>query len=279
MAIEGAVRSHTYAAPSSTGAGLSRIPTRAPGHRRVERAMGTMISLYAPAGGASSEAADGAFAWLHEIDRRFSPFRADSEVCRLMSSQVSTAGVSADLAEILEIAEIVEVLSDGVFDIRSHRGDGAPDPTGVVKGWAVDRAGDILSAGGVERFFLSAGGDVLVRGGRAVGVSWRIGVAHPDYGDAVALTLEADDLAVATSGTTERGRHIVDGRTGAVADGLLTLTVAGPSLARADAYATAGFAMGQPGVRWVDSMPGYSAAGITPYGRLITTRGLQQYQA
>jgi thiamine biosynthesis lipoprotein len=279
MAFEGAVRSHAYVAPSSTGAGLSRIPTRAPGHRRVERAMGTMISLYAPAGGASAEAADEAFAWLHEIDRRFSPFRADSEVSRLTRGEISTADVSADLIEVLEIAEIVEVLSDGAFDIRGHRGDGAPDPTGVVKGWAVDRAGDILSAGGVERFSLGAGGDVLVHGGRAAGVSWRIGVAHPDYGDAVALTLEADDLAVATSGTTERGRHIVDGRTGVAADELLTLTVAGPSLARADAYATAAFAMGQLGVRWVDSLPGYSAAGITHYGRLITTRGLQQYQA
>lgn len=257
----------------------ARVATRDRAHRRVERAMGTMISFYLPAGGAEGPAADAAFGWFHAVEERFSPFRPDSEVSRMMRGQVLPSAVSPDLAEVLEIADAVEALSGGAFDIRGHRPDGRPDPTGVVKGWSVDRAAAILSTAGIGHFFLSAGGDVLVRGGQEPGRPWRIGIAHPFTPQAVALVLESDELAVATSGTTERGHHITDPRTGAVADELLTVTVAGPELARADAYATAAFAMGLEGLRWVDALPGYEAAGITRDARLITTRGLARYRA
>ena len=240
--------------------------------------MGTMISLFVPDGGAGSAAVDAAFAWFHEVDERFSPFRPASEVSRLMCGWLDAADVSDDVAEVLDIAETVEVLSGGAFDIRGHRDDGRPDPTGVVKGWSVDRAGAMLVDAGIDRFSISAGGDVLVRGGQEPGLPWRIGVAHPFTPEAVALVLEGRDLAVATSGTTERGHHIAHGRTGAIADGLLTVTVVGPELARADAYATAAFAMGIDGLRWVDALPGYAAAGITHDARLITTRGLDRYR-
>ena len=252
------------------------VATRDPARRRVERAMGTMISLYLPQGGATSDAADAAFAWLHEVDERFSPYQPESEVSRIIAGEVSVEQASSDLSEVLDIAEAVEVLSGGAFDIRGFRPDGRPDPTGVVKGWAVDRAAAILAADGIERFFFSAGGDVLVRGGQEWGVPWTVGIANPFAPDAVALVLQADDLAVATSGTTERGRHITDPHSGKPADELLTVTVVGPDLARADAYATAAFAMGLDGLRWIDSLPGYYAAGIGHDARLITTRGLDR---
>jgi thiamine biosynthesis lipoprotein len=254
------------------------IPTRDPARRRAERVMGTVISLVAPDGGADSAAADRAFAWLHEVDRRFSPFRPDSEVCRLASAgHIDRRAISDDMAEVLELCEIVEALSDGAFDIRRHRPDGAPDPTGVVKGWAVDRAGTILESAGMARYCLAAGGDVRALGGRALGLPWRIGIAHPTVRGATALVLEAGDLAVATSGITERGEHIVDGRTGRVARELLTVSVAGPDLGRADAYATAAFAMGRDGLRWVESLPGYAACATTPDARLVVSRGLGCY--
>jgi thiamine biosynthesis lipoprotein len=256
-----------------------RLATRDAERRRVERAMGTMISLYLPHGGASSPAADTAFDWFHEVDERFSPYKPGSEVSRVMRGEIALSQVSADLAEVLEIADAVEALSSGAFDIRGHREDGLPDPTGVVKGWSVDRAGAILAAAGHERFFISAGGDVLVRGGQEPGVPWRVGIAHPFAADAVALVLHGHDLAVATSGTTERGLHITDPRAGHAADELLTVTVAGPDLARADAYATAAFVMGMEGLRWVDALPGYAAAGITHYARLVSTRGLDRIRA
>ena len=256
-----------------------RVATQDADRRRVERAMGTMVSLYLPEGGADSEAADAAFAWLHEVDERFSPFKPESEVRRVIRDEIPMSQVSTDLREIFEIADAVETLSGGAFDIRGFRPDGRPDPTGVVKGWSIDRAGAILLAAGIDRFYLSAGGDVLVRGGQEWGEPWKVGVAHPFAPDAVALVLQGNDLAVATSGTTERGQHITDPHSGRAADELLTVTVAGPGLARADAYATAAFAMGVEGLRLIDALPGYYAAGITHDARLITTRGLDRLRA
>jgi thiamine biosynthesis lipoprotein len=263
-------------APAGDTTAPVRIPTRDPGHRRAEHVMGTVVSLVAPGGGADSQAADRCFEWLHEVDRRFSPFRPDSEVSRLMRD-AGAAPVSQDLAEVLELCDIVTILSDGAFDIRRHRADGAPDPTGVVKGWATDRAADILAEAGIERFCLNAGGDVVARGGRAAGEPWRIGITDPRRRGAVALSLVADELSVATSGDTERGRHIVDGRTGRPPSGLLAVTVAGPSLARADAYATAAFAMGLSGLRWCESLPGYAACGVDRDGRILVTAGLETW--
>jgi thiamine biosynthesis lipoprotein len=257
----------------------TRIATRDPDHRRAEHVMGTVISLYLPDGGAAGMAADRAFAWFHEVDARFSPYKPDSEVSRLIRGETEVADVSEDLAEVLRIADAVELLSDGAFDIRGHRPDGAPDPTGVVKGWSVDLAGRLLEAAGIERYSINAGGDVLVHGGQGEDLPWEIGVAHPAEPGKVALVLTAIDLAVATSGTAERGLHIVDARTGRTADELLSVTVAGPDLARTDAYATAAFAMGHDGLRWVDALPGYAAAGITRDARLVTTRGLDRYRA
>jgi thiamine biosynthesis lipoprotein len=254
------------------------LPVTDPERRRAERVIGTVVSLALPDGGARSPAADTAFAWLHEVDRRFSPFRPDSEVSRLIRGELAESGVSDDLREVLDLAEAVRVLSDGAFDIRGHRPDGRPDPTGLVKGWAIERAAAILAGGGIRRLALNAGGDVLVRGGRAAGVPWRIGVAHPD-GPATALVLEADDLAVATSGRLERGEHIRDARSGEIAPAaLLSITIAGPSLARADGYATGAFAMGEAGVRWTVGLPGYGAAAITADGRVVTTPTLRRWR-
>jgi thiamine biosynthesis lipoprotein len=254
-----------------------RIATRDPDRRRAERVMGTVASLVVPDGGAGSATVDRTFGWLHEVDRRFSPFRADSEVSRLMRGEVDPASASADLAEVLELCEVVERLSDGVFDIRGHRADGAPDPTGVVKGWAVDRAAAILLDGGIERFCIGAGGDVVVRGGRTPVEPWRIGVVDPTDRAKVILTLEAYDLAVATSGRSERGEHVVDAHTGRASDDLWTLTVAGPMLGHADAYATAAFGMGRHGLRWCASLPGYAACAVTAERRLLLTSGMARY--
>jgi thiamine biosynthesis lipoprotein len=263
--------------PASEDPPGAPIAVRDPDGRRAERVMGTVVSLVLPGGGARSAAADAAFAWLHEVDRRFSPYRPESEVSRLIRGEIGEAAVSTELAEILDLCETIRILSDGAFDIRGHREDRAPDPTGLVKGWAVERAGALLRRAGLEHGCLNAGGDVLAWGGRATGSRWRIGVAHPERAGTIALVLEAEDLAVATSGTAERGRHIVDGRSGRPADELLATTVVGPGLARADGYATAAFAMGIEGLRWCRGLPGYEACAMTRDGRLVSTPGLARF--
>jgi FAD:protein FMN transferase len=118
-----------------------------------------------------------------------------------------------------------------------------------------------------------------VRGERAPGRPWRVGIQHPGRRDRVAAVLSARDLAVATSGAYERGAHVVDPRTGRAPGGVLSVTVLGPDLGTADAYATAAFAMGVEGPAWTASLDDYEALTILVDGRVLSTTGVQRVRA
>lgn len=214
---------------------------------------------------------DAFFGDLREIDRRFSPYRPDSEVSRVSRGDLAVEDASDDLRWILGACEDLRRVSGGAFDARRHRGDGTLDPSGIVKGWAIEEAARRLEMAGLRAYAINAGGDVLAIGEPADGEPWRVGIRHPSRRDAVAAVLLVRDLAVATSGTYERGAHIVDPRTGDAPRGLLSLTVLGPSLTWADAYATAAFAMGEAGLGWVHERAGYGALAITAEERLVWT--------
>lgn len=236
--------------------------------RRVEQIMGFPISVRADGDPAVSyAAADRAYAWLREVDARFSPFRPDSEVSRLDRAELAPGEVSADLAEVLELCERYRVESDGAFSARLP-GRGL-DPCAVVKGWSVQRAADLLAAAGTKAFCVNAGGDVVAAGG-----PWRVGVRHPERADQLCVVLTITDGAVATSARYERGDHIVDGRTGRPATDLLSLTVVAPTLTEADATATAAFAMGADGIEWAAARKGCEVFAVDARRRVFRTPGL-----
>jgi thiamine biosynthesis lipoprotein len=235
--------------------------------RRVEHIMGFPISVRIDDEDAVTEDTDAAFAWLREVDERFSPFRPGSEVSRLDRGELAPHELSADLTEILGLCEEYRVATGGAFRVRLP-GRGL-DPCAVVKGWAVQRAAGLLTAAGARRFCLNAGGDVVAADG-----PWRVGVRHPEHADKLCVVLEVTDGAVATSARYERGDHIVDGRTGRPATGLLSLTVVAPSLTEADAVATAAFAMGAEGVDWAASREGCEVFAVDAERRVLRTPGL-----
>jgi thiamine biosynthesis lipoprotein len=170
------------------------------------------------------------------------------------------------------------LVTDGAFDARRHRPDGRPDPSGYVKGWAIEEAAWILDSAGARNYWVNAGGDIVARGEAAPGQPWRIGIRHPDRPDRVAAVLAVSDRAVATSGSYERGDHIRDPRDrGAALAGLRSVTVVGPALAFTDAYATALFVMGLDGLRWLASHPDYAALAITTDDRVVWTQGMERY--
>src|SRR4029078_11272679 len=103
---------------------------------------------------------------------------------------------------------------------RRHRADGHIDPSGYVKGWAIEEAAWLLDAAGARNYSINAGGDIVARGEAAPGRPWRVGIRHPDQADRVAAVLEVSDRAVATSGDYERGDHVRDPRTGRAPSGL-----------------------------------------------------------
>lgn len=231
---------------------------------RVEHVMGFPVSLRVDDEGVPESAADAVFAWLREVDTRFSPFKPDSEVSRLDRGELPD--LSEDLAEILDLCEHYRVATGGAFDVRMP--GRALDPCAVVKGWSVQRAAELLKAAGARRFVLNAGGDVVAAGG-----PWRVGVRHPEHADRLCTVLALTDGAVATSARYERGDHIIDGRTGRPATGLLSLTVVAPTLTEADSVATAAFAMGTEGIDWAASLPGCEVFAVDAERQVLRTPG------
>ena len=273
--------------------------------------MGTVVSFDVPAAAVVGGSLEAAVRWLHWVDRIFSPYRPDSDVSLLAAAEVTVDGCAPEVAEVISACTAVRLCSGGYFTAAPG---GVFDPSGYVKGWAVERAAAILSAAGSTNHLVNGGGDVQCAGGRprsglaaanalgwqgsprpsgsaASGASagsgassgeepWRVGIADPFHRGRLALVVEAADSAVATSGTAERGAHIIDPHLGRPAGGLASLTVVGPSLALADAYATAAFAMGPTRARdWTESLPGYEAYAITEGGDTWQTTGFAPHIA
>jgi FAD:protein FMN transferase len=184
------------------------------------------------------------FAWLRWVDATFSTYREDSEISRLGRGE--RFAPHPLVREVLERCEALRIETGGLFDARAG---GRLDPSGYVKGWAVQRA----AAFGRGRFLIDAGGDVVLRG------TWRVGIRHPRERDRLAAVITVSDCAVATSGAYERGPHILDPRTGRPATGVDSVTVLGRDLGTADAYATAAFAAGDP--RWTAPLAAMTIAG------------------
>jgi thiamine biosynthesis lipoprotein len=234
----------------------------------VEPVMGTAVSLDMRAGSAAAVRA--AMDWLHEADRRFSTYRPDSEIARVERGELLLADASPDVRWVLDRCDALRRETDGFFDIRAT---GRLDPSALVKGWAAQRAADLLAIGGLTDFCLNVGGDVITRGGALPERTWRVGIQHPHDRSAIAASIEVRDLAVATSGAYERGAHIRDPHTGAAPADVLSVTVTGPDLGTADAYSTAAFAMGLDGPRWTLGLEGYEAMTIVADGTVLSTPG------
>jgi thiamine biosynthesis lipoprotein len=220
-----------------------------------------------------TSAFDDAFAWLRWVDATFSTYKPDSEISRLNRGELHQEQLHPLVTEVLDRCEALRVETGGAFDARAPR-PGQLDPTGFVKGWALERAVERLEAAGARHLLADAGGDVCLRGG-----PWRVGIRHPHEHDKLAAVLQITDAAVATSGTYERGPHIVDPRTGRPPDGVLSVTIVGPELGTADAYATAAFAMGEDGPEWTATLPGHHAMTILAGDRVLSTPGFTRLRA
>ena len=235
--------------------------------------MGTVVSFDVP-GGAGDPRGDGslgqAVRWLHWVDATFSPYRDESDVSRFGRGELPLADCAPELAEVLEACAVISARSGGYFTTTPG---GTFDPSGYVKGWAIERAAAIFTAAGSAEHSVNGGGDVQFVGSRL----WRVGIADPLQPGRLAVVVAGRDFAVATSGVAERGPHIIDPYTGQPPVGLASITVVGATLAETDAYATAAFAMGSAARDWVESLDGYEAFAITAPGATWQTSGFGAY--
>jgi FAD:protein FMN transferase len=256
---------------------LTTVPDFAARVRHAESVMGTVVSFDIPAVAVADGSLDAAVRWLHWVDRVFSPYRADSDVAQLADALITPDACAPEVTEVIAACAAFRLQSGGYFTAAPG---GRFDPSGYVKGWAVERAAVILSDAGSLRHLVNGGGDVQCAGGRSAAEPWRVGVADPFRRGRLALVVAARDGAVATSGVAERGEHIVNPHTGGPARGLASLTVVGPRLSYADSYATAAFAMGPTLSRdWIESLDGYEAYAITAAGGSWQTAGFAAHIA
>lgn len=252
----------------------AEIPTR----RYVQPVMGMPISLALRGKHADDAAGWGAWASvmaeLTEVDRIFSTYRPDSVINRLDRGELDARKLTPEIEEVFELGCRASEESGGAFSIFLPSPDGSSeprrlDPSGVVKGWATERASAHLATLPDTDFCLSAGGDITCRAAPDRS-PWRIGIEDPRDPTRIVAVVPLHSGAVATSGTAHRGAHLVDGRTGLAPVGVASVTVIGPSLTWADIDATAAYAQGAYAAAWLETRPIDSALVVWADGEIET---------
>lgn len=216
------------------------------------------------------------FDFFRDVDQRFSTYKAESEISRLNSGSARLEDLSADVKKILELAEQTKQQTSGYFEISRN---GIIDPSGIVKGWAILRAADIIKELGFKNFYVDAGGDIQVSGKNKTGQPWQVGIRNPFNPAQIVKALSVNDRGIATSGIYERGPHIYNPKTGESAEEIMSLTVIGPDVYEADRFATAAFAMGREGINFIEDLPGFEAYMIDREGTATLTTGFKNYES
>ncbi len=214
------------------------------------------------------------FAYFGSVDETFSTYKETSEISRLNRGEIDLAACSDDVRTILALSAQTKQQTHGYFDIER---DGSLDPSGIVKGWAIQQAANRLRSAGWRNFYVDAGGDIQVVGTKE-GRPWHVGIRNPFRQEQYVKVLEVSDCGVATSGTSVRGQHIYDPfQPGVPLLDVLSLTVVGPNVYEADRFATAGFAMGRMGISFIESLPDFEGYMIDASGLATYSSGFERY--
>lgn len=215
------------------------------------------------------------YAYLTHVDEKFSTYKEQSEISRINRREVSDAEISLEMRTVFELAERFRLATSGYFDIQR---DGFIDPSGLVKGWAIANAAEMIRDEGCRNFYVEAGGDFQALGRNAAGQDWRVGIRNPFDMRQVVKVLAISGRGVATSGNYIRGEHIYNPLDpDEPPSRIVSLTVIGPDVCSADCYATAAFAMGEEGIRFIESLPDYEGYMIEQDGMATFTTGFTRY--
>jgi len=247
-------------------------------HRDVE-VMGTVITIDLYGGGARDEVitarrVDAAELQLQLADEIFSTWKTQSPLSRLRRGDLSLVEVPDEVLDVLEACRCARRASQGWFDPWSM--PGGVDPTGLVKGWAAQRALNELRGLDLTGAVVNAAGDIASFGGPDVGQAFRFGVVRPDDPMKLACVVESPG-AVATSGTYLRGNHLINPFTGE-ATSTVSATVTGPELGLADALATALAIAGRAGMEFIDALEHYEGLVIETTGTYVESQGFQMLE-
>ena len=218
---------------------------------------------------------EAAFSYLISVDNRFSTYKKDSEISRINRGEISVDEISAEMREVFAIAEKTREESNGYFDI--HRPDGRIDPSGIVKGWAIKNAAEIIRTGH-QNFFVNAGGDIAMSGKNSEGGEWSVGIRNPFNINEIVKVVYPRGKGIATSGSYIRGNHIYNPHnSSAELKEIVSISVIGPDVLEADRFATAAFAMGKEGIMFIENLAGLEGYAIDADGIATMTSGFAAY--
>jgi len=240
----------------------------------AEPVMGTVVSLsvHDVASGTDVRVAiEAACRRLHQLDALLTLWDPTSPMSRVRAGQLALDEAPEELATVLALCREATAISGGWFDPWAM--PGGVDPTGLAKGWVLEQAVASLRNHGVRAAMVNGGGDVALLGTPRGDDSWRIGIQHPWRRDTLAAVLEAR-AAVATSGSYERGAHLINPFSGQPAVGVASATVVGTSLAMADALATGLAVGGDAALDVVRRLEGYEGYLIGADGTETSTPGI-----
>jgi thiamine biosynthesis lipoprotein len=185
------------------------------------------------------------------VDDVFSTYKDDSVISQLRRNEISIESTSEEVKDVWARCAFARDITDGAFDPWAVVG--GFDPSGLVKGWAADKCAEIMFKAGAKHVQINAAGDLTLRGGHLgdEGIEpWSIGIVNPENRQEIVQVFNIMDGAIATSGTYERGAHILDPHTGLIAIGARSATVIGPDGGLTDALATALMVEGRDGAMW-----------------------------
>jgi FAD:protein FMN transferase len=224
------------------------------------------------ASGASALLLDCVFDYFTDVDKRFSLYKVDSEISAFNQGKIPDDGLSPDMREVFSLAEKTRSETNGYFEMR--RPDGVLDPSGIVKGWAIRNAAQMIRQAGVQDFYVDAGGDIQAGGRNSEGEPWRIGIRNPFNDQEIIKAVAPGERGIATSGTYARGDHIYNPlEPDRKIDDIVSLTVIGPDVLEADRFATAAFAMGSDGIYFIEEMQGFEGYAVSALGISTQTTG------
>ncbi|HEV2427148.1 MAG TPA: FAD:protein FMN transferase [Acidimicrobiales bacterium] len=240
-----------------------------------ETVMGTVVTIdLFRAGGIDPRAVVGPVARaveaLHRADRVFSTWREASPMSRLRRGEIGLGEAPPEVADVLDACRKARDLSRGWFDPWAM--PGGVDPTGLVKGWAAERALDALRDAPLDGAMVNAAGDITTFGGPGPGRRFRVGVVRPEARMELATIVEVTG-AIATSGTYERGAHLIDPFTREARARVASATVTGADLGLADALATALCVGGAEVLDALEAVNGYEGLTIGVDGVRAATSG------
>jgi thiamine biosynthesis lipoprotein len=218
---------------------------------------------------------DRIYDYFQTVDDRYSTYKKDSEITKI-NNGLARSKWSQEMKDMLEMCRQTKEITDGYFDIEQG---GKLDPSGLVKGWAINNAAKLISRMGFENYYVEAGGDIQTSGRNSKHRFWRVGIRNPFNRQENVKIIDINNKGVATSGTYIRGRHIYNPKTNKPADDIASMTVVGANIYDADRFATAAFAMGENGINFIESLDGYEAYMINKNKTAIMTSGFERFVA